>query len=62
MSEQQLAEAFVEMADTLVDDFDLIDFLHRLADSVSDVTGGSSAGLFSVRSAPSQVVRDAPTA
>ncbi|MGA9102925.1 GAF and ANTAR domain-containing protein [Aeromicrobium sp.] len=45
VSTDRLAEVFVEIADTLVDDFDLIDFLHRLADSVNDVTGGSSAGL-----------------
>jgi len=30
MTERQLAEAFVEMADTLVDDFDVLEFLHRL--------------------------------
>jgi GAF domain-containing protein len=45
VSTDRLAEVFVEVADTLVDEFDLIDFLHRLADSVSDVTEGSSAGL-----------------
>jgi hypothetical protein len=27
--EKALTEAFVEAADTLVDDFDVIDFLHR---------------------------------
>ncbi|GAA4213432.1 GAF and ANTAR domain-containing protein [Actinocatenispora rupis] len=31
MRDDRLAEALVEFADTLVDDFDVIDFLHRLA-------------------------------
>jgi len=45
MSEQELAEAFVEMADTLVDDFDVIDFLHVLADRCVHVLNVSAAGL-----------------
>src|SRR5256885_9371999 len=45
MSEDQLAEAFVEMADTLVADFDLIDFLHRVTVRSADVLGVSAAGL-----------------
>src|SRR3954463_7211009 len=45
MSEQQLAEAFVEMADTLVDDFDLIDFLHVLTDRCVRLLNVSAAGL-----------------
>jgi transcriptional regulator with GAF, ATPase, and Fis domain len=45
MSEQQLAEAFVEMADTLVDDFDVIDFLHVLADRCVRLLNVSAAGL-----------------
>jgi transcriptional regulator with GAF, ATPase, and Fis domain len=45
MSEQKLAEAFVEMADTLVDDFDLIDFLHVLTDRCVRLLNVSAAGL-----------------
>jgi transcriptional regulator with GAF, ATPase, and Fis domain len=45
MSEQQLAEAFVEMADTLGDDFDVIDFLHVLADRCVRLLNVSAAGL-----------------
>jgi transcriptional regulator with GAF, ATPase, and Fis domain len=45
MSERQLAEAFVEMADTLVDDFDLIDFLHVLTDRCVRLLNVSAAGL-----------------
>ena len=44
-SEQQLAEAFVEMADTLVDDFDLIDFLHVLTVRCVRLLNVSAAGL-----------------
>jgi transcriptional regulator with GAF, ATPase, and Fis domain len=45
MDEQLVAEAFVEMADTLVDDFDLMDFLHRVTVRCADVLGVSAAGL-----------------
>jgi transcriptional regulator with GAF, ATPase, and Fis domain len=45
MSERQLTEVFVEMADTLVDDFDLIDFLHRLTERCVELLGVSAAGL-----------------
>ena len=45
VSTQRLADAFVEVADTLVDEFDLIDFLHNLADHAADVSGASSVGL-----------------
>src|ERR687888_419650 len=44
MTEQQLAEAFVEMADTLVDDFDLMDFLHLLTDRCVRLLDVSAAG------------------
>jgi len=45
VSTERLADVFVEVADTLVDEFDLIDFLHNLADHAVTVSGGSSAGL-----------------
>jgi transcriptional regulator with GAF, ATPase, and Fis domain len=45
MRERQLAEAFVEIADTLVDDFDLMDFLHRVTVRCAQVLGVSEAGV-----------------
>jgi GAF domain-containing protein len=45
VSAERLADVFVEVADTLVDEFDLIDFLHNLADHAVTVSGASSAGL-----------------
>ena len=43
--EQQLAEAFVETADTLVDDFDVIEFLHTLARRCVTLLEIDAAGL-----------------
>lgn len=37
---EKLADVFVEVADTLVVGFDLIDFLHTLARHTADVSGG----------------------
>src|SRR5687767_3358799 len=45
VSTERLADVFVDVADTLVDEFDLIDFLHNLADHAVAVSGASSAGL-----------------
>jgi GAF domain-containing protein len=45
MGEIALADVFVEMADTLVDDFDVIDFLHVLTERCVQVLGVSAAGL-----------------
>jgi transcriptional regulator with GAF, ATPase, and Fis domain len=42
---EQLAEVFVEVADTLVDDFDLIEFLQLLTTRSSAVVELSAAGL-----------------
>jgi GAF domain-containing protein len=45
VSTERLADVFVEVADTLVDEFDLIDFLHNLVDHAVTVSGAASAGL-----------------
>jgi hypothetical protein len=45
MSERQAAEAFVELADTLIDDFDVVDFLYQVTVRCADVVGVSAAGV-----------------
>ncbi|MFL6073834.1 MAG: GAF and ANTAR domain-containing protein [Mycobacteriales bacterium] len=45
MAEVQLANVFVELADTLVDDFDVVDFLHVLTERCVQLLGISAAGL-----------------
>ena len=45
ISSVKLAEVFVEVADTLVADYDLIDFLHTLADHAAELTSASTVGL-----------------
>jgi GAF domain-containing protein len=40
-----LAEAFVMLADTLVDDFDVVDLLHSLATTCVDLLGATDAGI-----------------
>jgi transcriptional regulator with GAF, ATPase, and Fis domain len=45
MSDRQLAEVFVELADTLVDDFDVVDFLHQVTVRCAEVLGVSAAGV-----------------
>ncbi|SEC91066.1 GAF domain-containing protein [Nocardioides exalbidus] len=45
ISTAQLSALFVEVADTLVDDFDLVDFLHTLTDHAADVSGADAVGL-----------------
>jgi GAF domain-containing protein len=45
VAEIHLADVFVEMADTLVADFDVIDFLHVLTERCVELLGVSAAGL-----------------
>ena len=43
--EQDLLAAFVEFADTLVDDYDVVEFLHRLAERCVELIDVSEAGI-----------------
>ena len=45
VSADRLARIFVEIADIRVDEFDLIEFLHMLADHTADLVGASAVGL-----------------
>lgn len=45
ISTQRLSDLFVEVADTLVDDFDLVDFLHNLTERVAQVSDADAVGL-----------------
>ncbi|WP_119290484.1 GAF and ANTAR domain-containing protein [Streptomyces sp. YIM 130001] len=45
MTQVRLTEVFVELTDTLVDDFDLLDFLHGLTEKCVEILGVSAAGL-----------------
>ncbi len=45
ISTDKLTAAFVEMADTLVDDFDLVDFLHSLTVRAAEVSGALAIGI-----------------
>lgn len=43
--ERELVSAFVDMADTLVDEYDVVELLHRLARHCVDLLGAAAAGL-----------------
>ena len=45
VSAERLAKVFVEVADTLVDEFDLIEFLQMLTDRVASLVDDSTVGL-----------------
>ncbi len=45
MEIEQLADVFVEVADTLVADFDLIEFLHTVARHATKIGGAAASGL-----------------
>ncbi|HEX2175211.1 MAG TPA: GAF and ANTAR domain-containing protein [Nocardioidaceae bacterium] len=45
MKTEELVGAFVELADTLVDDFDVVELLQRLTNRCVDLLGASAAGL-----------------
>jgi GAF domain-containing protein len=45
ISAQRVAEVFVEVSDTLVDDFDFVDFLHMLTLRTAELAGASIVGL-----------------
>jgi len=44
-TQQRLVEVFVKLADTLVDDYDVIDFLHTLTESAVELLDAQAAGL-----------------
>ncbi|MGW6055415.1 ANTAR domain-containing protein [Streptomyces sp. NPDC055189] len=43
--EERVLAAMVQAVDTMVDDFDLIDFLYRMCDRCNDLLGVSAAGI-----------------
>jgi GAF domain-containing protein len=45
ISTGRVSDLFVEVADTLVDEFDLLDFLHTVAMSAAEVTSSTAVGL-----------------
>lgn len=45
MTGQRIAEVFVELTGTLVDDFDVVDFLHLLTDRCVELLAVSSSGI-----------------
>lgn len=45
MAQVRLTDVFVEMADTLVDDFDVLEFMHGLTERCVELLGITAAGL-----------------
>jgi GAF domain-containing protein len=48
ISTGRVADLFAEVADTLVDEFDLLEFLHTVARDAAEVTGSAAVGLLLV--------------
>jgi GAF domain-containing protein len=45
ISTSRLSDLFVEVADTLVEEFDLIDFLHHVTTNAAEITASGAVGL-----------------
>src|ERR1700761_9496926 len=45
MDQELVSDTFVDLADTMVADFDVIDFLHLLSDRAVQLLGASAAGV-----------------
>src|SRR5882672_337377 len=45
VDETELVDAFVTLADTLVDEYDVVELMHRLSDECTRLLGASAAGL-----------------
>jgi GAF domain-containing protein len=45
ISTSRLSDLFVEVADTLVEEFDLVDFLHHVTTSAAEITDSGAVGL-----------------
>ena len=45
ISSDRLSDLFVDVADTLVDAFDIVDFLHTLTEYVAEISGAAAVGL-----------------
>jgi transcriptional regulator with GAF, ATPase, and Fis domain len=45
VSTERLADVFVEFADTLIDDYDVIEFLLKVTNRTAELIGGSDVGL-----------------
>jgi GAF domain-containing protein len=45
ISSTRLSDLFVDLADTLVDEFDLLDFLHTVSGHAAEVSGSSAVGV-----------------
>ena len=51
LRDQRLSQAFVELADTLVDDFDVVDFMTLLTERCVELLGATDGGLMLVDAA-----------